>query len=92
MAIHALSRGYRQSYYYRFGAVLHNLVSSLVLLMHDPDLVMDTPPRVYCYLGGIRREPTVRISLRGHLIKDPPPGRGGTIEPLQSDLIRSELE
>ena len=39
-----------------------------------------------------RRESTVRISLRGHLIKDPPLGRGGTVERLQSDLIRSELE
>ena len=53
---------------------------------------MDTPPRVYRYLGGItqgHRESTVRISP---LLKDPLLGRGGTIKPLQGDLIRSELE
>ena len=32
-------------YYYRFGAVLCNLVSRLVLLVHDADLFQkDTPP------------------------------------------------
>ena len=69
-AIQAVMRGHRQSYYYRFGAVIHNLVS-LVLLVHDPD------------------QSTVRVLT---LLKDPPLGRSGIMKPLQSDLIRSELE